>query len=70
MSFARAYPDRSILLQTRPLLLAKEPIQPSVTFTTILKNMDWEKQTRILMLITVPDKTKIIIFCGTWHRGL
>lgn len=32
--------------------------------------MDWEKQTRILMLITVPDKTKIIIFCGTWHRGL
>lgn len=32
--------------------------------------MDWEKQTRILMLITVPDKTKIIIFCGTWHGGL
>ena len=32
--------------------------------------MDWEKQTRILMLITVLDKTKIIIFCGTWHGGL
>ena len=54
----------------RPVTSVKGQTLLSAMSTTILNIMDSQKLLLIFMLISVQDKTKTTILCGTWLGGL